>query len=123
MTTTSLSASGSAVDGVREGAGSGGEGVHEQVEASGDVGVALFGGPFPVVNAVGVALDLVEPGPLVVGVHLVECVVHEVRVSPMSAWAVLCDLWCGLPRQHRDVLAAAITVGCMFFLVLGACLR
>lgn len=109
-------------DGVGEGARPGGEGGHEQVEAAGDVGVALFGGSFPVGGAFGVVLDGVEPFSLVGGVHLIEGV-HEVRVAPTSLPEILRAVWSGLSVDHRLMFSAATPVGCLFFLVLGACLR
>ncbi len=112
-----------AFDGVGESPCPGGEGGEEQVDPGGEFGVALFGGLFPVVDTADIGFDLVEEGVLVPRVFLVEGVVHGTRVDLSTLLAVLCDLWSGLPRRDRDVWSVLLPLGCLFFLVLGACLR
>jgi hypothetical protein len=85
-------------------------------------GVAPFGGFFPFAGFAGEVVDDVDQ---VTGFVFVEPVegTHAHRVTPISLRDVWHAVWLTLPRYHRDVLAAAVTVGCLFFMVLGACLR
>ncbi len=112
----------SAFDGVGEGSGSGREGGHEQVESGGDFLVAQVGFPFPAVDAFGVALDGVEPFPLVLGVHLIEGA-HAHRVTPTSLPEILRAIWQGLTDVHRLAFSAGIPLGCLFFLIVGSITR
>jgi hypothetical protein len=103
---------------VGEGAGSGGQCAEQQVEPAGDFFV-------PVGGFSEVGLDVADEVAAFASVELVEVFVegHAHRVTPISLHDVWRAVWLDLPQHHRDVLAAAITVGCLLFMVLGACLR
>lgn len=73
-------------------------------EVVGDVGGELL--LFPV----GEVVELVAEG-------------HAIRVAPLTLPEILRAVWLSLTPDHRLMFSAAVPVGCLLMLVLGACLR
>jgi hypothetical protein len=112
------------VDRVGEGAGSGGHRSEEQVEVADEFGVALFGGPVAFGGVLAdEVLDPVDDLSLVAGVHLIEGAGHAHRVTPTSLPEIFSGVWSGLTPDHRLLFQVATTLGCLFFLIVGAVLR
>ncbi len=86
--------------------------------------VAPFGGFFAFADFTGVVVDDVDE---VAGLVVVEPIkeTHDLRVAagsftPLDVWRCL---WLGLPSAHGLFFEVTVPLGCLFFLVLGACLR
>ncbi len=108
----------SAVDDVSERSCAGGDGGQEQVEASDDLLVPVGG-----FGEVGV--DVADELVALAAAELVEVFVegHAHRVTPLSLAEIVRDLWLGLSPVHRLWFEVATPLGCLLFMVLGACLR
>jgi hypothetical protein len=118
MATCRSAAPAAAFEGFPGGFQPGSEGADEQVESVEDVLVPVFGAGEKVEHVGGEPL-------LVADVPLVEFVAegHDLRVTPTSLVEIVRAVWLGLSVDHRLMFSAATPVGCLFFLVLGACLR